>query len=1076
MALKTGALGLLALAAAQPLLTGRLPWAADTLIHLYRLVELDHLLRHGYVFPRYAPDLAYGFGFPVFNFYAPLSYYAAMLFRLLGMDFAPALLATLAGLILCAALGMYAWATEVWGSRAGLVAAAAYITAPYLLYNVYHRGALAEVLAMALMPLLLWAITRLARQGSVTSFLFTALLYAALLLGHNITALVFTPIIVIYAIILAYHTARTNNHASRVIPSTLLRARFHPFGFTQGEVSRLTLPLALGLGLSAFFWLPAFAERNSVQVIQLFLPQVFDYHYNFVTLSELFSSPVTVDPNLVLPPTPRSIGLIPLGLTVLALAFGWRRWERRQKLVAGFTTALVAGSLFLTLPQSAAIWDTLPLLRFVQFPWRFLGLASLGLAFLAGGLFCHSEPRGGEESPPRKIETLRHYAAQGDIAATVLIAGMIIYGFTWQYVPYLDPVIRPTVADIANYERESGALGTTSAGDYLPNMVKKLPDANALAERYSRADVIERLNPASLPPNAQVIKAHYQPLAADVTIESQSPFTATFDIFHFAGWHASIDDQPVIITPTEPHGLISLIVPAGRHRVQVWFGSTPLRTAAGMVSLASALTLVAASLMFRWSLGPSDRRPQTADGSQPGVVSSLSSAVVCITIVAVITWKTLYLDTGETIFRRTHFDGQSVQGVARSLQVNFDNQMALIGLDPAWPQAELGQKLHVTLYWRALRQLDTDYSISAQLIDERRFVYGQRDSQHPGGYPTSRWKTSDYARDVHEIELAPGTPPGEYRLRVSVYRVGAPSGLGVLDANGAPIGTTFDTAQVVVTRPGRSLWPRPKPAPPKPEYPSGQVLVPGLVLLGYDLPRTQVEAGNKLFFTLYWQMRAAQARDLKVIEVAPISPQFPINRAQPGDTLRGPNSIRIPATMLGGTFTLRLSLIDESEATLGQSVDLGRVTVRVPQRAMTSPSVQHSMRADFGDQIRLIGYDLKFQISTPQKNGGQALKSQIDVVLYWQALREMSSDYKSFVHLLDSTGRLVAGSDVVPANWTRPTTGWIAGEYVADPHPLTLPANLAPGEYRLEVGWYDSETNIRLGTSVFLDQSIRIEP
>jgi len=146
---------------------------------------------------------------------------------------------------------------------------------------------------------------------------------------------------------------------------------------------------------------------------------------------------------------------------------------------------------------------------------------------------------------------------------------------------------------------------------------------------------------------------------------------------------------------------------------------------------------------------------------------------------------------------------------------------------------------------------------------------------------------------------------------------------------------------------------------------------------------------------------------------------------------------------------------------MGRTVDLGRVTVRVPQRTMTPPHVQHPMHADFGDQVRLVGYDLK---------------SPIEVVLYWQALREMTSAYKSFVHLLDGTGHLVAGGDAIPANWTRPTTGWITDEYVTDPHSLALPENLSPGDYRLEVGLYDSETNTRLGNSVFLDQSIRIEP
>jgi hypothetical protein len=1023
---------LASLAAALPLMGGRLPWAADTLIHLYRLVELDHLLRQGYVFSRWAPDLAYGFGFPLFNFYAPLSYYAAEIFCLVGMDFSPALLATFAAFVVGAGLGMYLWTAEIFGRQAGLVAAAAYVTAPYLLYNIYHRGALAEVLAMALMPAILWAITRLARTGSPYLFALAALLYAALPLGHNITWFIFTPVVVLYAALQATQNTKYLLHVA--------------------------LSLLLGLGLSAFFWLPAILELNSVQIIQVFLPQVFDYHFNFVTLGELFSPPVTVDPNLLLPATPRSIGLIPLALAILALVFGWKRWNRHQKILAGSAAVLVVGSLFLTLPQSLPAWDALPLLRYVQFPWRFLGLASLAVAFLAGGVFAHHSSL-----------VTRH-------SSFVIVAGFVVYGFTWQYVPYLAPIVRPTVADIAHYERESGALGTTSAGDFMPNTVKKLPDANLLVERYSRSDVIERLDSASLPPNAKILQADYRLLSSDVTVESQSSFVATFDIFYFAGWQARVDGRLVAITPTDPNGLISFPVPVGQHRLQVFFGSTPLRTAAGIVSLISALTLIVMSVVFvrQGTLVRVLRQP-----SQGSSLHDLHLAT-CILLIGLIAFKLFYLDSHETIFRRTRFDGTHVAGVAHQASVNFDDRMALIGYEPETLTAQMGGSVHLVLYWRAMRQLDADYSISVQIVDERGFVYGQRDSQHPGGYPTSRWATSSYVHDVHDIALLPGTPPGQYHLHVGVYRMGVSGRLNVLDANGAPAGTTVDLATFQVVRPGPMLFPAKLPAP-NPTHPLNGQLAPGIVLVGYDLPLDEINVGDGLPFTLYWQAASAQTRDLEARmqlvgtdnevvalgDVAPISAQFPTGRLLAGDVLRGPNAVRIPASMPSGTYTLRVSLVDESGAA-GKAADLGRVTVRVPPHTLTAPHVEHPSSANLGDQVSLIGYDVKSQISN--------LKSQIEVVLYWQALREMTDDYKAFVHLLDATGRLIVGSDAVPADWTRPTTGWIAGEYVADAHTLSLPADLAPGDYRLEVGMYDAESNVRLGESVLLDQVIVIAP
>jgi hypothetical protein len=96
------------------------------------------------------------------------------------------------------------------------------------------------------------------------------------------------------------------------------------------------------------------------------------------------------------------------------------------------------------------------------------------------------------------------------------------------------------------------------------------------------------------------------------------------------------------------------------------------------------------------------------------------------------------------------------------------------------------------------------------------------------------------------------------------------------------------------------------------------------------------------------------------------------------------------------------------------------------------------------------------------------------LTLTWQALSEMTADYKSFVHVLDASGRLVVGSDAVPAQWTRPTTGWLAGEYVADVHAPALPDGLGVGEYRLEVGLYDSASGQRLGAGFVLDRTITV--
>ena len=85
------------------------------------------------------------------------------------------------------------------------------------------------------------------------------------------------------------------------------------------------------------------------------------------------------------------------------------------------------------------------------------------------------------------------------------------------------------------------------------------------------------------------------------------------------------------------------------------------------------------------------------------------------------------------------------------------------------------------------------------------------------------------------------------------------------------------------------------------------------------------------------------------------------------------------------------------------------------------------------------------------------------LTLLWHAEAEMPTSYRVFVHLVDGAGQILAQADGEPANWTRPTTGWVPGEYILDEHTLTLPADL-PLDASLRIGLYDPATNQRLQT------------
>jgi hypothetical protein len=155
---------------------------------------------------------------------------------------------------------------------------------------------------------------------------------------------------------------------------------------------------------------------------------------------------------------------------------------------------------------------------------------------------------------------------------------------------------------------------------------------------------------------------------------------------------------------------------------------------------------------------------------------------------------------------------------------------------------------------------------------------------------------------------------------------------------------------------------------------------------------------------------------------------------------------------MSGDYLWRIVLLDGSGAPVG-SADLGRLHITAPQRLFNAPVIQYRVDARLGDWVVLAGFNAPDRVKP-----GQSMQ----VTLVWQALGETDEDYKVFVHLLGPDGRPVAQSDAMPANWTRPTSGWQVGEYVTDLHTLDLNPDLPPGDYRLVAGMYDATTGQRL--------------
>ena len=404
--------------------------------------------------------------------------------------------------------------------------------------------------------------------------------------------------------------------------------------------------------------------------------------------------------------------------------------------------------------------------------------------------------------------------------------------------------------------------------------------------------------------------------------------------------------------------------------------------------------------------------------------------------------------------------------------VDFGGRVRLIG--SRWGPSSLtadNAMLAVELTWQRLADMGADGHVVLRLADGQGRSWARRDSVPQGGsYPFPLWPQGDGVRDRHGLLVAPGTPPGDYELRLSV--VGGEEGraLDVLDEQGRPKGTELLLAIVQVTMPAAP----PSPAQLPIEHRQHLNLDKSVRFLGHSGGEGPLAPGDLLSVSLFWQARRDLDEELiAFVQLldgegrlvagweAPPGAGYPSSRWRAGDLLHTQAALRLPATLADGRYTLIAGLfraVDKARLQAGRRDHITLAPVRVVGRPhdSTPPTPTHRLQANFGHKISLVGYDLVVSSPVPRPS------SAITLTLYWRAEALMDIPYTVFVHLLDGEGRFRGQDDRPPASGALPTTGWLPGEYVADEHQVRISAEAAPGPHLLEVGLYDPATGERL--------------
>jgi len=327
----------------------------EGLLAVYDVVDLHQALLQGRFTLGWHPALSDGGPWPFYLAGAPV---------LLGVHPVVAVKLVFGVSVLVAGLAVYALIRQLWGRRPALLAAIVYTYAPFFLATIYVRGALADALAYALVPLVLLQ-TYDALAGGWRALPWLALALAALIWTQWGLALVVLILVVAYLLWLA-----GTRRAWRALLVTLVT---------------LAIGALAGLLLWAPVWIegatslrpPPNAAEHVVYPFQLLLP----------TWGWGISIPGPDDT------LPLQVGVVPWGLAALGLVVmvattheAQPAGEPRPRTTIAFFLLAALAVIALVLPVSAPLWSILGPILAGGYPWQWLGLVALCLSVVAGAV------------------------------------------------------------------------------------------------------------------------------------------------------------------------------------------------------------------------------------------------------------------------------------------------------------------------------------------------------------------------------------------------------------------------------------------------------------------------------------------------------------------------------------------------------------------------------------------------------------------------------------------------------------------------------------------------------------------
>ncbi len=500
--------------------------AHDGIFHIYRTEEALNMLKEGQFPLRWAGNFDQGFGIPLFTFVYPLPYYiTAILSYFTSSIWAVKILTIFA--YLSGGIGIF----QIFKKNGSLIAitlSLVYLMTPYQFLNIFVRGALGEILALGIMPWVLYGFNHLSSVKKLAWF--HPIPLALLLVAHNFLGILFTVFLVVYVLL------------------------------DKKNRSKTTASILLSISLAAFFLIPMILQKNLLYSADH--PDLnFRFDQHFVTAKQLiyskwdywYSMPGEMDGMSF------QLGIAQLLLAVIGSIYIISK--RRHAYKELFLVAAYLGSIFLMHAKSFPIWQNISILQSIQFPWRFLFMPAILTPLIIFPL----------------LQSLSKKKYLIYILLVILTINFINVRNYRRPIKFLDLT---EYTDL--YRLYYNKTSTTFRTEILPKW--SVPNERFKSEELLVNSGNMTIDSIEFDPLSLTIVINNKP------DESKGKITILRN--YYPGWIAIMDNQTKLnLTPTS-EGMIHLFPEIGVHTYYIKITSTRLEQIANIISLAGLISLV----------------------------------------------------------------------------------------------------------------------------------------------------------------------------------------------------------------------------------------------------------------------------------------------------------------------------------------------------------------------------------------------------------------------------------------------------------------------------------------------------